>query len=429
MEDLINVEPWWRFGVALLLGALIGIEREFVQQQKERSSFAGIRTFAFISLYGALSAYAAQLHGVAVFIAAYAGFLLLIVGNRVSSVLRGRTTGMTTEVVAVLTPLLGALIIWDQAEVAAALSVITALILSLKPRLHRIARRMSYDDLRATIQFGLISLVILPLLPDQALGPLGVLNPFEIWVLVILVSGISFVGYLLMKFGAPRQGSGLAGLFGGLVSSTATTVSFATRSRETPGISGLAALAVILASVVSFPRIIVEVLAVHPPVLGPLALPIAAMLLAGIGTAYFHWRRGSETTYSDEVEDAIQVSNPLRLRSALIFALMFAVVLLAVKAANEHFGNTGLYLASALSGLTGVDSITLSASGLAADNTLEISRAALAILIAVFVNFALKMALAHALGSRELRRAIYPALGTVLVVGAITGWISLQYLV
>lgn len=425
MEHLINIEPWWRFGAALLIGAMIGIEREFVQQRAESSSFAGIRTFAFIAMLGALAAYAAQLHGIVIFYIAYGGFFLLIAGNRVASVSQGLTMGMTTEVVAILTPLLGALVVWDHAEVAAALGVITALMLAMKPRLHRIARRMSNEELRATLQFGLLSLVILPLLPDQPLGPFGVLNPFRIWLLVILVSGISFLGYLLMKFGSPAGGTGLAGLFGGLVSSTATTVSFAGRSKEFPEIGKLAANAVILASAVSFPRILVEVLVVHPPLLRLLALPMIVMLVAGAGIAYGIWR-----TQDKEQESALDtdvgVSNPLRLQSALTFGALFTVVLILVRYASELFGRTGLYVASGLSGLTGVDSITLSASGLAADAQLTLEAAALAILTATLVNMLFKLALAAALGSDRLRRVVTPAFLLILAVGGLATWGSLS---
>lgn len=427
MENLIILEPWWRFGAAILLGALIGIEREFVQQREDSSSFAGIRTFSFISLFGALAAFASQLQGISAFLLAYGGFLLLIACNRIAGVLRGRTTGMTTEVAAIITPLLGALVIWDRAAVAAALSVIAALMLSLKPRLHQIARRMSNEDLRATLQFGLISLVILPLLPNKAFGPLQSINPFQIWVLVILVSGISFLGYLLMKFGAPAAGTGLAGLFGGLVSSTATTVSFASRSREDPSYGELAALAVVLASLVSFPRIIVEVLVIHPPLIGPLALPLSLMMLVGGGLAYRSWKHEVHRPETDTV-DALEVTNPLRLQSALLFALVFTVVLVAVKAANQYLGSAGLYTAGALSGLTGVDSISLSAAGLTAGGDLQRTAAATAILLATFVNLLFKMGLAHVLGSPRLRRAVDRTFLLILLVGAVASWLSFRFL-
>jgi uncharacterized membrane protein (DUF4010 family) len=423
MENLVNLEPWWRFGAALLIGALIGIEREFVQQQEDSSGFAGIRTFAIISLVGALAAFAAQLRGIEIFLISYGGFILLLAGNRVASVILGRTTGMTTEVVAVLTPLLGALVIWDQAELAAALGVITALMLALKPGLHRLARRMSNEDLRATLQFGLISLVILPLLPDQSFGPLGVLNPFRIWVLVILVSGISFIGYLLMKFSDPTEGTSLAGLFGGLVSSTATTVSFAGRSRDSSGLSTLAAIAILLASAVSFPRIFIETLAVYPPLLELLTLPLVGMVLAALLSAAYYWRQQSEQAQQD-TSPVLDVANPLRLRTALIFALLFTLVLLGVAYANENMGPAGIYLVGALSGLTGVDSITLSVSKLASNATIDLASGSIAILIATLVNLIFKVGLAHFLGSARLRNIVLRSSAIIILVGALTTGLS-----
>ncbi len=427
MQDFINLEPWWRFGAALLIGALIGIEREFVQQRADSTSFAGIRTFALISLFGALAAFAADLHGFEIFLVSYGGFILMVAGNRIASVWQGLTTGMTTEVVAVLTPVLGALVIWDRADVAAALGVITALMLAMKPRLHMIARRMSGEDLRATLQFGLISLVVLPLLPDQEFGPFAVLNPVEIWLLVILVSGISFVGYLLMKILGPRQGTGLAGVFGGLVSSTATTVSFASHSRESPDLSSLAGIAVVLASTVMFPRIFIEVLVVYPPLLRLLALPLLVMLVTGALAARYYWRRSAQAE-SEEIRDVVDLSNPLRLQTALLFAAMFAVVLLVVEYANSAFGSAGLFAVSALSGLTGVDSITLSVSGLTSVGQLDLANAAIAILIAAIINTGFKLGLVHFMGTERLRSVVWKSFALVIAVGAVSGWLAVQYL-
>jgi uncharacterized membrane protein (DUF4010 family) len=419
VEQFLNLEPWWRFGASLLIGALIGMEREFVQQHAEQRSFAGIRTFSFIALFGAVAAYVANHQGQVIFIVAYGGYILLLVATRMAMVLRERSAGMTTEVVALVTPLLGALVIWDHAEIAAALSVVTALLLSLKFPLHNIARRMSIDDLRATLQFGLLAVVVLPLLPNRALGPFGVLNPFQIWLLVVFVSGISFLGYVLMKLLGPERGTGLAGIFGGLVSSTAATVSFADRSREDPRLSAVSAIAIVLASTVMFPRMFVEVLVVNARMLAPLAVPMSAMLLAGIVVAFALWRR--RPSAPEEASSTVDLGNPLRIPSAIGFALLFAVVLVVVKAASDSFGTTGLYIAGALSGLTGVDTITLSASGLASQGQIDTSAASGVILLAALVNTAVKAALASFLGPSALRKTILWAFALVLVVGILAG--------
>ncbi len=422
MEQFFNLEPWWRFGVALLIGALIGIEREFVQQHAEQRSFAGIRTFSFIALFGALAAFISRSQGEIVFIMAYGGYVLLVAGNRLAMVLRDRSEGMTTEIVALMTPLLGALVIWDHPEIAAALSVITALLLSLKFPLHNIARRMSIADLRATLQFGLLAVVVLPLLPNRALGPFGVLNPFRIWLLVVFVSGISFLGYLLMKLFGPERGTGLAGLFGGLVSSTAATVSFAGRSRNDPRLAAVSAIAIVLASTVMFPRMLIEVLVVNAQLFTTLWVPVTSMLAAGVVVAALLWR--GRPSAPEGTDNPIELGNPLRITSAIGFALLFAVVLVAVKAASESFGTVGLYLASGLSGLTGVDTITLSASGLAAQGEIQPQAAAGAILLAALVNTAAKAALASFLDPTGLRRTMLWSFGSVLAVGILAGLLT-----
>lgn len=189
MNILTNFEPGWRFVAALLIGALIGIEREFVQQRSGERDFAGIRTFSLMALLGAVSAYFSQQFGPVIFVAAFIGMALLVLISHIGNIYREDAEGITTEVVALIVPLLGAMVIWGEVELAAALGVITALILALKPLLHDIARRMSAEDMRATLEFALITAVVLPWLPNQSYGPFGLINPFQIWTLVVFVSG------------------------------------------------------------------------------------------------------------------------------------------------------------------------------------------------------------------------------------------------
>ena len=289
--QLLNLEPWWRFAAALLIGALIGLEREFVQQRSGEQEFGGIRTFALIALLGAIAAFLTEQYGPLIFIAAYLGVILLLWGSLIASAMRGEEEGITSEVAALLVPLLGAMMIWNQPAVAAALGVITALILAMKPGLHGVARRMSADDLRATLEFSIITAVILPLLPNEGFGPFGILNPFQIWLVVVFVSGIGFLGYVLMKILGPEQGVGITGLLGGLVSSTATTLSFAARSKTNAGLSTVLAQGILLASCVMFPRVLYEVAVVNPGLVKSIVVPLAAMLIAGAIGFYVLWRR------------------------------------------------------------------------------------------------------------------------------------------
>jgi len=416
MESMLNIEPWWRFAAALLIGALIGLEREFVQQRTEDQEFAGIRTFSLFALLGAVGAYVAKEHGIWPFVVAYIMLALLIWASYLGEIYRGHEEGITTEVVALIVPLLGAMVIWDNFELAAALGVITALILALKPTLHNLARRMSAVDLRATLEFALITAVVLPLLPNRNFGPFDVINPFQIWLLVILVSGIGFLGYILIKILGTEQGVGLTGILGGLVSSTATTVSFAGRSKENPGLSSILARGVLLASCIMFPRVMIEVGVVYAPLLNIISIPLVAMLIASLGGVYLLWRVRQED--EQESRERMEVSNPLRFSTALTFVIV-------VRAANEFFGYAGVYLASALTGVTDVDAITLSVSDLALSGQIELKVAAVAIPLATLVNTTAKVVIAWMLGSVELRRTIVRIYGFVLLTGIVSGVIVL----
>jgi uncharacterized membrane protein (DUF4010 family) len=417
MADLINLEPWWRFAAALLIGALIGLEREFVQQRSGDQEFGGIRTFALMSLMGAVAAYLSDRFGFLIFIAAYLGLILMLWASNLGPAMRGEEEGITTEVAALLVPLLGGMVVWDEPAIAAALGVVTALVLALKPGLHNMARRMSAYDLRATLEFAIISAVILPLLPNRGFGPFGVLNPAQIWLLVVLVSGIGFVGYILIKVLGAEEGIGLTGLLGGLVSSTATTISFASRSKTSSGLSDAFASGILLASAVMFPRMLIEVAVVNASLLTSVSIPLGAMLVAAGVIVLVLWRRPAAE--NEQESNAVQLGNPLRWQTAVTFALLFAVVLIVVRAANEYLGSTGVYVASILTGLTDVDSITLSVSDLSLVGDLEASVASVAIALAALVNTAVKGAMVISLGSIELRRVVVRAVAIVLASGIV----------
>jgi uncharacterized membrane protein (DUF4010 family) len=421
MTNLLNIEPWWRFGVALLIGALVGLEREFTQQKTGEPDFAGIRTFSLIGLLGAVTALlVTEFESLAIALVALGGLILLTVASYLGDVIRTmEEDGITTEVSVMLAYLLGAMVVWDMAEIAIALAVITALLLSLKGSLHEAIRRMHAEDLRVTLQFGLVAAVVLPLLPDRALDPLGVINPFQVWKLVVFISGIGFAGYVLMKVLGAEHGINLAGLLGGLVSSTATTLSFSTRSKETPALSSHFAQAIVITSSVMFPRIAIEVLAVYPPLLRYVIVPLAAMLGAGVVIVILMWRRHAQEESVDD-EKAVELANPLKLTTAIMFGLVFAVVLIVVEIAQDFFGAAGVYAASVITGLTDVDAITLSVSELAGDGQLAPQVAGTAIIIAALTNTIVKAGIAYSVGSPTLRRVIIRMFGVIVIVGVIS---------
>jgi uncharacterized membrane protein (DUF4010 family) len=423
---LLNLEPWWRFGAALLVGALIGLEREYVQQRSGEREFGGIRTFSLMALLGAAAAHFAEREGIWLFVVGYIAVALLVVISYIGEVIRQHEEGITTEMAALLTPLLGAMMIWGRPDLGAALGVIIALLLAMRPGLHGMARGMTDDDLRAILEFAIITAVILPLLPNRGFGPFGVLNPFQIWLIVVLVSGIGFLGYVLIKVLGAERGIGLTGLLGGLVSSTATTLSFAGRSRQEEELSPALARGILLASGVMFPRVLVWVGAVAPAILPSVLLPIALMFLADLGVVAFLWRRERSSKSPDQPQ--VRLANPLKLRTAITFGLVFAVVLVTVRAANEFLGSAGVYLASGLAAITDVDSITLSTAQLASRGVLAMRVAATAILLATLVNTAAKGVMAWSLGSPSLRRTVRRGFGVILLAG-LTGagvWLGLS---
>jgi len=424
MDLATQLDPWWRFGAALLIGALVGLEREYIQQRQGDPEFAGIRTFSLMALFGAVAAYLAQEHGAGLFLVAYASLALLITVSLFGDLQhQGHGEGITTEIVALLTPLLGAMVIYDHAELAVALGVVVALLLALKPALHGLASRMSSADLRATLEFSLIAAVVWPMLPDVDLGPFGVFNPSNIWLMVILVSGLGFLGYILMKVLGPERGIGLTGALGGLVSSTAVTASFSSRSKDAPGLGRTLALAIALASCVLYPRVMVYVAAIYSPLLPLVAPTLAAMLLAGLAGVFLLWR--SQRQASSGADRAVSLQNPLKLSTAISFGLLFAFVLFLVAAAQQRFGSAGVYATSMIAGLVDVDAITLSSANLAAEGRVAPQVAAGAILLASIVNTISKAVLAISLGSTELRRPVLAVFGAMALAGAVIAGLTL----
>ncbi len=420
MISLSEFEPWWRFGIALLIGALIGLEREFYQQRKNAPDFAGIRTFSLIALLGSVSAFLSGEYGIILAALALGGLVLMTTVSYYGALLRNQIeTGITTEIAAVLTFLFGVLVMGDHAIVAVALAVVTSLLLVLKGRLHEFIRDMSLEDIHLTLQFALVAAVILPLLPNRTLDPLGLLNPFQIWLMVVFVSGIGFSGYVLIKILGPTRGINLAGILGGLASSTATTISFSSASREYPHMVLHYARAVVLASTVMIPRVLLLILVIYPPLALRVLIPLAAMLVAGLVFVFFVQK--SPETDQPSVFPEFNITNPLKLSTAIKFGILFAIVLVIVEYAQTFLGSSGVYLASILTGLTDVDAITLSVTRLATNAQLSLDVAGAAVIIAVLMNTFSKGAITYFSGSPELRRPVFRALALMIVAGIITG--------
>ncbi|MFZ4397808.1 MAG: MgtC/SapB family protein [Kiritimatiellia bacterium] len=402
-----------RFGAALAVGLLIGIEREREQSGK----FAGVRTFPLITLAGCLSAMLSATASAWCFPVAF-----LVVGAFVlrSYILTGSAIqpGITTEMSALIAFLLGGLTWWGPIGLAAALAVVTVLLLSSKRPLERLARRIGRSEIVAAVQFGVITLIVLPLLPNRTFGPLQVLNPYQIWLMVVLIVGVNLVGYLLVRRFGSRQGYTVAGLLGGLVSSTAAALSFSRRSREQPDAANPLAMAIVIACSIMFLRVLVITLMINVAIARCIALPMAAAAAAGL-LAYLVLRRKAGSAAPAARARAVHPRNPFELWPAIQFGVLFGVILFLSRAASLYFGQQGVYLSSALAGMADVDAIVLSLVNLANGSALTPRVAAQGILLAAAMNTAVKGGIVIMLGAPALRRAALPAFVALFLVSVI----------
>lgn len=422
MFSIADFEPWWRFGLALLIGALIGLEREFFQQKRESPNFAGIRTFSLIALMGAVSAFLVADFGNIAVILTLSGLILLIsVGYLGTIYIKKMVTGITTEITAILTFLFGVLVMSDHSIFAIVLAVLVTLILAFKGSLHGFVRNMSTEDIFVALKFALVAAVILPVLPNRTIDPWGLFNPFQVWLMVVLVSGIGFSGYVFMKILGTSKGIYISGIFGGLASSTATTISFSSASKQYPEMAIHYARAVILASTVMFPRIFVLVLLIHPGLALKVVIPLLVMLVSGLVYIFFFQNKGFDE--EDAVHPDFTITNPLKISTAIKFGLLYAVVSIVVDIAQRYLGSSGVYLVSFVAGLTDVNAISLSISRLTTTSQLSLNVAAIAVIIAALVNTLAKGVISYFSGSPELRRTVIKAFLIMLVSGILTSLI------
>jgi uncharacterized membrane protein (DUF4010 family) len=394
--------------IALGLGLLVGLQRESVA-----SKLAGIRTFPLVTVFGCVSGLLAERFGGGVLAAGILAMTALIFGGKLAESGEGKPNpGLTTELAMMLMFGVGAYLVVGRQEVAIAIGGGIAVLLHFKGQLHDAVARLSERDLRAIMQFALISLVILPVLPNRTVGPYAVLNPRNIWFMVVLIVGISLSGYIVYKFLGEKAGLLLGGALGGLISSTATTVSYARRTANAPEAARPASIVILIASAIVFVRVMLEVLTVAPAFFPVAAPSLLLLLLAIAATAAIMWFR--ERSQPDSMPGQ---ENPSELKSALLFGLLYALILLAVAFAKERWGRSGLYAVAALSGLTDVDAITLSTAQMVNLNRLEAREGSRLILVALMSNLVFKALTIAALGSRRLFAQVACGFGTVLAVG------------
>jgi len=324
--------------------------------------------------------------------------------------------GITTEVAAFLTFALGLLCFTDEGMLVAPIfAMIITTLLAVKPHLHQFAHRISEKELINTLKFLIIAFVILPLLPDQVMGPLAVFNPFQIWLMVVFISAISFTGYILMKFIGPERGLSVTGIVGGLVSSTAVATSMAARVKESGLLMKAAVFATVVASSMMFLRMLFEVSVINPALLPQLSAPMLVMGVLGIILGIIIWRR----TEVRQMDADLKLDNPFSLKPALIFGALFLAILFLSKIANTYLGSGGVYLASIISGVADVDAITISMA-LLAPETIPTNIAVTAITLAAMSNTFFKFLIALFLGTRKFGRNVGIIFLIIIISGLIT---------
>ena len=407
------------FAIAILIGALIGIERE--KRRDTEVTIGGIRTFVLLAMLGAAGGYLSrQFDTIWPLLAIVAlGGITVVAGFLIDADERKGQIGLITELAAIVVTVLAGLATLGQPALAVCLGIVVAALLAYKQPLHGLIDKIGWDDLFAGLRLLIASFIILPLLPDHTVDPWDALNPQKLWLLVVMISGLSMIGYVATRWLGPGRGTVITGLTGGLVSSTAATLAFSRQSKESGDAQAAAqmlAIGTLIAWAVMFFRVMVISFAVYPALLRELAVPMTAMGLACLASAgVLLWRRRSDATRSKPGE--IAVSTPFTLTQATKFGLLFAVILLVVKIVGDLDLPGGLYVVAALAGLTDVDAISLSMAQHARGGGATLV-ATVAIVIAALANTAVKAGMAASIGSAGYRRLILAATGLIAVAGA-----------
>ena len=411
--DLASLEPILRLALALALGLLVGLERGWhTRLEKAGSRVAGFRTFGIVGLLGGVWSELAVYVGPIILGFAFLGFVAVIVAADVQARRQTGDVGATTVIAALATFGFGALAVTDAMGLAVAGTVMMTLLLGTKETLHHWLERIEEKELIAGLKLLVMTLVLLPVLPNKGYGPFEALNPYRLWLMVVLISAFSFVGYIAMRMMSERRGLIAAAVAGGLVSSTAVTVSHSKMARDNPGDARLFGGTVVIASAIMYLRIPVVTSIVMPS----LGLKVAAPMVCGaiaclaISAVFLH---KAKTTGQ---ETGLEVTNPLEFSIALRFGLFLAVIALAAQAVNHWFGSSGVYALAGVSGLSDVDPITLSLAQMAG-KSLTASTAIIGISIATFANMVTKTVISVVGGGNALARYTVPAMAASVVAG------------
>ena len=401
-------DQWLILLLSLGLGLLVGMQRQFAN-----SKTAGIRTFPLITLTGTFCGFlATEFDGWILAIGFVAIASLLVMANILRSKEDRADMGMTTEIAALLMYAIGAYLVFGEQLIAVVVTGVITVLLHFKSTLHGWVGRFGENDLKAIMQFVLISMIILPVLPDKTYDEYESLNPKNIWLMVVLIVGISLVGYFIYKFIGSKAGVLLGGILGGLISSTATTISYSRMAQKTTTFTKLAAFVILTASAVSLVRVMIEISIVAPSSFKAFVFPLGALLVVMIILVLVSFFRNRK----EKAEMPTQ-SNPAELKGALIFALLYGGISFISAFVKDNFGNQALYAVSVVSGLTDLDAITLSTAKMTEQKSIETSLGWRLILVATLSNLVFKGGMAVAMGNKQLGKVVASLFAVLIVSG------------
>lgn len=411
----IGLEFIQAFLLSLGIGLLMGLERE-----RNPTSRAGLRTFALVSLLGTVCALLAVRTESPWLIAAG----LITVGAMMISAYHrqpdANDPGTTSVVALLLVFCYGAMIWYGYRTLAVMLAILTTILLYFKAELQTVSKQLTRRDITSVLQFCVLSLVILPILPNRNFGPYDTLNPYQVWWMVVLISGVSLAGYAALRIIGQRHGAPILGLLGGLASSTATTLVYSRHTRSLPSLIRLSLVVILTANLIVLVRLAGVAAIVQPGILPTLLPVLGSGLLTGIAFATYAWRKLDGSNELPELD----LRNPTELGTALTFGAVYAVVLLLSAALSDHAGSLGLYAVAVVSGLTDVDAITLSSLRLFGQGKLAAEEATTAILLATLANLVFKLGIVVSVAGRALALRIVSGFLAV-AVGCVAGWMTL----
>ena len=416
-----ETELFLHFAVALAIGLLIGVERGWQTREfEEGTRIAGIRTFALLSVLGGLWALMGEILGEMLLGFSFLAVVAIMVISYIGNLRSPKDASITTIVAAIISFTLGALAIRGYIEIASTIAVVTTVILGMKPFLHGWLRRIEAQDLQATYKLLLISVVLLPVLPNQGYGPWEIINPYQTWWMVVLIAGLSFVGYIAIKFAGASRGILLTGFLGGIVSSTATTVNLSRFYRSLHSRHLLSA-GIIIATATMYPRILIEVAVVNHALLPLLVWPVLFMAACSALFLVWFWKKRENT----ENDTAMVLANPFQLGQAIQFGLLLTAVLVLAKAFNIWFGDQGIYTVAVISGLGDVDAITLSLANMAKAGLAD-HVSVRGIVLAIISNTVVKGGLVACIAGWPMFRSMIPFY-LFLILAAVASLFVIQF--